>query len=370
MIRKTTVVLLLFTGTAFSGFCELVSNEPIVGVIRWDAWNEWGYFQKFLQPIEWRDRLPFFARVDDSGQVSFREDVPEIIDREIDLASKAGLDFWAFVWYHPDGWEKSRLMMRCMDLYLASGKRNQIRFALILQGGHLGSRSEWEKTTALLSELMSKDTYQRVLGNRPLLFLFSIEDAVKFFESEEACNKALRQLRQAVQKRSQADPYIAGMVFEPEKGLKFLSSLGLDAVSAYSNPPYGFSRKEFPYEHQMQLNYSFWVECKRLGVPLIPTVNTGWDFRPEADPSIPYRNPEADWIAQATPQQIAAHLESAVTWVKTNPEICVANAILIYAWNELNEGGWLLPTLKEGDARLVEIRKVLREEEKGHQADQ
>jgi len=31
-------------------------------------------------------------------------------------------------------------------------------------------------------------------------------------------------------------------------------------------------------------------------------------------------------------------------------EVNPANAILIYAWNELDEGGWLVPTLSEGDA--------------------
>ena len=31
-------------------------------------------------------------------------------------------------------------------------------------------------------------------------------------------------------------------------------------------------------------------------------------------------------------------------WIDANPEACPANIGLVYAWNELAEGGWLMPT--------------------------
>ncbi len=34
--------------------------------------------------------------------------------------------------------------------------------------------------------------------------------------------------------------------------------------------------------------------------------------------------------------------------------------MLIYAWDEFSEGGWICPTLSEGTARLDAIRGVLR----------
>jgi len=36
--------------------------------------------------------------------------------------------------------------------------------------------------------------------------------------------------------------------------------------------------------------------------------------------------------------------------------------VLIHAWNENAKGGWLVPTLSEGNARLEAIRSVLRPE--------
>ena len=46
----------------------------------------------------------------------------------------------------------------------------------------------------------------------------------------------------------------------------------------------------------------------------------------------------------ATPTEIAAHLGRALDFVKTHPDVCTANTIIMYAWNEHDEGGWLCPT--------------------------
>ena len=47
-----------------------------------------------------------------------------------------------------------------------------------------------------------------------------------------------------------------------------------------------------------------------------------------------------------------------------NPKTCQANAIIMYAWNEHDEGGWLVPTWtpegKPNTSRLDAIRRVLR----------
>jgi hypothetical protein len=41
-----------------------------------------------------------------------------------------------------------------------------------------------------------------------------------------------------------------------------------------------------------------------------------------------------------------------VKWVKTHPDSAPSKAILIYAWNENDEGGWLVPTRGDGESRL------------------
>ncbi len=47
----------------------------------------------------------------------------------------------------------------------------------------------------------------------------------------------------------------------------------------------------------------------------------------------------------ATPDELAAHLGDAIEWTKANRDINPANAIIICAWNEHDEGGWLQHSL-------------------------
>ena len=65
----------------------------------------------------------------------------------------------------------------------------------------------------------------------------------------------------------------------------------------------------------------------------------------------------------ATPREIAAHLRRALTFVNEHPEICIARAVIIYAWNEYDEGGWLAPTRaadgRPDTGRLDGIRSIL-----------
>jgi len=66
----------------------------------------------------------------------------------------------------------------------------------------------------------------------------------------------------------------------------------------------------------------------------------------------------------ATPDELAAHIRAAIDWTQANRDLNPANAIIIYAWNEHDEGGWLQPTLgsdgKADEARIKALGKILR----------
>jgi len=73
---------------------------------------------------------------------------------------------------------------------------------------------------------------------------------------------------------------------------------------------------------------------------------------------------QATFPASATPAEIAAHLSRALAFTQANPEVCPARTVIIYAWNEHDEGGWLCPTWspdgRPDRRRLEAIRKVLK----------
>jgi hypothetical protein len=160
------------------------------------------------------------------------------------------------------------------------------------------------------------------------------------------------------------DPYFVDMTFSVPQGAAEAEKLGCDALGTYACFAPGNENKEHPYAMLAEADRKFWEDCKAVGKQVLPTVNAGWDYRPMKQPEYPElmkgRNLQADWFAKATPDEIARNVKSAMEWVRANPRTCPADAVLIYAWNELSEGGWLVPTLEEGTARLDALSGVLK----------
>ena len=103
-----------------------------------------------------------------------------------------------------------------------------------------------------------------------------------------------------------------------------------------------------------------WDAFREAGLRVLPWVTSGWDPRPRVEHPVSWTTVAPDaWAQPGTPAEIAAHLERALAWTARYPATADANAVLIYAWNEFDEGGWLCPTLREGAARLDAIRRVL-----------
>ncbi len=258
-------------------------------------------------------------------------------------------------------------MTRCLDLYLSSNHRMDINYCLVLLAGgegmkgdyHLGSKDEWPATSDYLVQRFSDANYQKVLGKRPLVYFFETENWMPLWGSRDAVRGAWKLLADKCAAKGLGRPYVAGMVFDPGTGERLLDEQGLDAISAYANPG-GNDSKEQPYTALAAQNRWFWNACAATGRHFIPTVNAGWDFRPEKNHGFSYRNADADWFTPPTPAELAGHLQSAIDWVAKHGDLCEANAVIVYAWNEINEGGWLVPTIKEGTARVEAVGRVLR----------
>src|SRR5262249_15348889 len=129
-----------------------------------------------------------------------------------------------------------------------------------------------------------------------------------------------------------------------------------DAISAYAMGVAQGSGGQ-PFSRLVETTEQDWTAYGSTGKKIVPTVTTGWDPRPDTS-----RAAEAYW-AQATPQEIAAQLRDALKWVAGNACTAEANVVQIYAWNEITEGGWLLPSNPAfnpvGTGRLDSIADVL-----------
>lgn len=347
---------LLFAAVAASA---QTGARVAVGAIRWDAWHgKLGVpgraVETALGPAEWHSRLPFFARVVSDSEVSLDGSSQETMDREIGYASRAGLDYWAFVTY-----DEGDPMSLGLRRYLASSRRGDIRFCLITELSRWGTRAEHRKAVERYASLTKEAGYQKTPGGRPLFYLGFLSEAqvAKNWGSAGELRRAVDEFRALA-----GNPYIVILDPNPQEGAKWKGILGADAISAYA---VSGSASEAPYSALTKYAEDFWDRCRTTGSEVVPTVMTGWDRRPRVVHPVPwetYQKPGVGldrYYRTATPQEIGEHLRKAINWVSANPKSASANAALVYAWNENDEGGWLVPTLEAGAARLEAVRSVL-----------
>lgn len=165
-------ILLIFA----AGLATSASANPLnakVGAIRWDAWvgdantDLTGapyvglQVERTLGPYQYHNRLPFYGQELSSSSVLARGNTQAVMDAEIAYADRAGIDFWAFVYYAPgSGLDVAR------QLFKSSTDKRDLKYSLIIGGSATPSFGEF------VSEFANPG-YQRVLGNRPLLFIFT-----------------------------------------------------------------------------------------------------------------------------------------------------------------------------------------------------
>jgi Glycosyltransferase WbsX len=333
----------------------LATDRPSVGAIRWDAWSGGGVTEQVehtLSPEKYRFRLPWFAVVDTAGRANIKGAADGVMEQEIAYAKNAGLDYWAFLTY-PEADSMSSALAR----YLRSPKRPDLGFCLILHQTLSVPAPRWPAERDRVVKLMQEPGYQKTHG-RPLVYTFDVKT------EQPTIKQRFEELRAAA-KVAGLDPYFVYMGWNPARDYQAHASEGFATVSAYAHPGTEpvFAKYVAAFEQHA------WSSALANKIPYAPLVTTGWDKRPRQDHPVSWeKNPgyadQKTFPATATPAEIAAHLGRALTFVKAHPDICPANTVIIYAWNEHDEGGWLCPTWtpsgKPDTARLDAIRTVLR----------
>jgi hypothetical protein len=317
--------------------------------------------ERSLGPRKFHFRLPFFARVLADDKVSINGAAPGVIEKEIAYAGDAGLNYWAFVDYGDEG-----NLTIARRRYQAARDKRGLRFCLIEEGGRIdgqGTRG-WPRLISFFQD----PNYQTVLEGRPLLFLFG--------GPKKVGKKEFQELDAAAMATGGKRPYLVLMGSDPRQDAKDMQTLGFDAVSAYAAGGQ-YQGEMWSYSQLTEhVRSSYWEVCRRYRISTITFATMGWDTRPRLehpvswmpgvearpDPTPPAEQKPLIDDVTATPAQLARHLQDAVEWTRNNRALNQANVIIIYAWNENDEGGWLIPTVSEGTARLDAIAKVLKAE--------
>jgi len=122
------------------------------------------------------------------------------------------------------------------------------------------------------------------------------------------------------------------------------------------------------YEDVMEAHRQHWE--KMLAAPLVnlPVVTRGWDASPRCRPDVAWPFPPSPKPKQGheypylpvvvgnTPARFEQLLQDAQQFIRRDPQHPVA--VIINAWNEWTEGGYLLPEELDGTAPLEAIQRV------------
>lgn len=349
--RRAAIGLALTT--ALEGLVPIRANaqnagsRPLIGAIRWDAWYAPGSgpteaVRRSLSPEQYHWRAPFFASQCRESEICLPPGNQALLDLEIEQAAAAGLDYWAFVAYGA-----ASDLTRALDLYLRSGKRQLIRFAMFSELSKLGTSTAPSSMLAEHIALMGHPSYLRVLGGRPVYFIGFINQKLitDNWGDSAGLKRQIRELKRSAQAKGSGDPYVVIASVQPEmQGV----DLGADAVGSYaisSNAPAA------PFWELAKVAEKTWAGLSSFGLPVVPTVMAGWDRRPRIDHPVPWelKTPaDADgrfYYARPTAAEFATHLEAASRFIKGQPQRRQSPIMLIYAWNENDEGGWLIPDM-------------------------
>jgi hypothetical protein len=343
------VVLVLFL------HCAEKKEKISFGAIRWDYWSKAvqvkrdatgqpGSPHSNLQDLKWEKRLPFFARVlaENPRQVEILHDTQAVMDQEIEYARQSGLAFWAFL-YYPSGPE----MSVSRELYLNSRHKSDIAFCLILSRWN-DDKTNWEDNVDYLARQVQEPSYFKVIGDRPLIFLFFWDEKrlpEKIWGSLDGAKAAVKLLRKKIKSGGQQNPYLVAMRINQEECIRYCKALELDAIATYTT----FGGTD--YQGLAQSNIDWWQEAKKAGIPAVLPLSCGWGG---PRPSGPHDQ-------QPTLQQFENHLKAARAWMLANPHIAESRTSLMYAWNEFDEGGFLCPTQgeQEGSRKIDVLARVV-----------
>ena len=178
-----------------------------------------------------------------------------------------------------------------------------------------------------------------VLNGRPLMYYYvntgNRKENMALVESE------IKYYRGYCKSVGLPEPFVVCMNITGQE----TQSIYGDAVSRYSiSGTSDKTFKDFITEAQSQ-----WEGYQKSGMQYVPMMTFGWHAEPR------YKNPvtwmtttEDSWVPYPTDQEIYDHTMYALSYMdhSMTTEFTKLNTLILYAWNEHDEGSWLCPTLK------------------------
>ncbi len=275
----------------------------------------------------------------------WRDDSQAIMERQIDLAADNGIEFFLFCWYwrdsngsiNPAAIENLSLHTS-MNLYMKAKNKNRIKFSLLVAnhgGSEIKGTDNWGKATEYWMQYFKDPQYVTVDG-KPLVVIFN---------SGGIDNDALARMQEVSKKEGlKGGLSIAGCGNAADKSFTYRTHYHIA-------PGYSAGTEEHKYAELVDAHEKQWIGTEKQ--PYIPEVTVGWDKRPWENKT---GSGQGWYYPDRTPEQFKGFLTDAITWMDEHPtQTTRERFVLIYAWNELGEGGYLVPTKGDPNATYLKV---------------
>ncbi len=398
-MKKVTAAVFAFVlfcsiGAVFAGEAKKDIEVMVVYYPHWHeypkgdewfhkGWKEWEFVED--SKPRWRGHKipmrPLTGYLDGAN--------PKDVEKEIALASNAGIDVFLYDYYYYNGQITQEEAIE--KGFLKAANRHRMKFALMwcYHERRDQFRPKVAKDRRMLMELAH--TPEEFLGlidhsiknyfNKPEYWrkdgklFFSIYNLPYLYEKwgrdVEKIKSALDEARRRVRAAGLGELHLNAQGVRP-RHLEFAEKLGLDSLTDYNFGPWitpDYSRRYnkegvrlFDYAALGEPMFNHWRKMQQGKLPYIPNVATGWDATSRCDPAVKFpwgkdwEYPYCASFTNNTADIFRAYLQKAKEQVLNDPKN--PGVVYINGWNEYTEGTYLLPNNFETDEFLRAIASV------------
>lgn len=349
MKRYSTIILILYGFIIHSLSCASQNNTPLIGAYYFDGWSghrkdtaSWAKdaptHLTYKLYNKYKDRMPLWG---------WRDDTQDIIDKQISLASKNGIDFFSFCWYWSN--DKGDIdtlkiinnpLHTGLHLFMNSKKKKKMKFSLMVAnhaGFRIESKENWIKALDFWIKHYFNDSQYLLVDGKPVITIFSYNEEI---------DKFIPDLRRYIKENSKfEDLYIISC------WKKYPNSDMLSWYNIREKEPGYSSAREYDVLCKNTCKTWEWASSK---YQIAPCVMVNWDRRPWE------KDVEGIYYQNRTPILFKNQVKEALSFLSIKR--MDNNLIFIYSWNELGEGGYLVPTIGDPKGEYLKAIKLARTE--------
>jgi len=353
-----SLFLLSMTGCSKNSSVPQTKARIKLGAYYFDGWagkcpsddgssqNAWAkgmptHFTKKLA-TDYSGRMPIWG---------WRDDSYPVMEQQIDLAADHGIAYFSFCWYWADNKGpinvpaiESDSKQTSMFKFMNSQNNKRMEFCLLV-ANHTGSEiigeAAWRQAADYWITLFKHPRYLRTDG-KPVLMIFS----------PSGSNLAgLDYLQDAARKAGFPGVAITGC------GTPTLADGYLMTTRYNIIPGSGQPSEMHQYHELVDANVAQWHGTPSQ--PQIPVATVGWDRRPwEAPDGYGSGSPPSWYFTGNTPDAVGNFIRTMADWMDANPtQVTKDKLAIIYAWNELGEGGYVVPCADDPNGAYLDAIK-------------